>query len=345
MFYRSKGISSVVSTVLILSITVAGTGTAYMMIQSFTQESAELSFEEVQETDLKITSGTSDNDNLVLNVENVGGRAVNISNYKLMFSPNIDSSPVDYKVFEKRYPNIVKLGNSYRFEQGGETYYIDPYKGTESGEEWYPDTNNKLADSPIENAENSFAVTIYRETDASIPNLVFSNQNSDEAGRAKIDLSDVPEGAKVVVSDGEDGEGPVPHNHDELSLEHEPEGNWGWIQAEDCCYDGGVLELPDDWENITIDPVDVEPNLHLYEEGDGSIDVNDTEEIRLFKFQGNQCFDEDSEDKVLDTGESYSCFTGLRMPENRDVVMTISMKSNSKNWLYRCKPHSKYRIC
>lgn len=345
MVVNSKGISSVVSTVLILSITVAGAGTAYFMVQSLTQNSAELSLEEVQQTELKVTSGTSDNNNLVLSIENTGDRDINISNYQLMFGTRVDGAPVNYETFEKRYPDIVKLGNVYKFRQGDDIYYIDPYKGTESGEEWYPDTNNKLDDSPIENAPNSFAVTVYRETDEAIPNLVFSNQNSDVAGRAKINLSHVPPGSEVVVSDGENGEGPVPHNHDELSLNHIPEGNWGWIQSDNCCYDGGVLEFPNNWTNITINPIDVGPDLHLYEEGDGKININDTEKIELLKFQGNQCFEADSEGKILEVGESYSCFTGLRMPENKEVIMTIGMKSNSKNWLYRCKPHPTYKIC
>lgn len=334
----SKGITPILAFLVLIFIALSVSGSLYTLVSTGSLGGEKSGGAGLGNTDLTILSVSSDEDHLILHLRNTGKETINISEFSLKFKDSREGSAVGYEEFEKSRPNLVRKGFVYTFDQNGKSYFIRPYMDNVSGSDWYPDTNKKLADSPIENAVDSFAVTVYRQKGVSKEYLVFSNQNSNKAGRAKINLEDIPEGSSVVHSDGLNGEGPVPHNHDELSFSHEPEGNWGWITSPGCCYDGGVVRLGSDWENITVDPVSIGPNLKLYEQYDGSFDVNDSSEIVVNKFEGNQCFRSDAESLLLEPGQEYSCFTGINMPKQEDLILVVDMIGTSKKWSYRCSP-------
>lgn len=351
---REEGLTQVTGIVLLIVITIASVGVIYALTQGLLGQNEGLTSQQVASTKLVPGSAVSENGEIVLSVMNTGERTVKVSDFKLLIQENEGGSPVSYKQYAELHPEKVDKEVSYRFEQNERKFFIDPYNDTETGKEWYPDTNQLgTADSPLVNALSSFAILLYYDRTTGTEYLVFNNQNSNEtdppgqSGSTEIDLWNIPSGTTVNYSDGGAGEGPGARSDaPELTLGAEPEGDWGWITGPNCCYDGGVLTMPEDWENISIRQLDTNmEKLQLYEKGNGSIEIEKFEPITLRRIVGNQCFDADYENQSLEPGESYRCSTGVKMPEIEKFFLVVEFKGYNKDWVYECDPTAGGSVC
>lgn len=256
MEITNKGITEVLGAVLLIALTIAAAGIFFLRSHSILQNSSEgLSRDDISDIEITPVSAAEDDGDVILNVRNTGEKEVEISWFNLMIHPEDERSPMIYQTYADAYPERADQKPNFRFEQDDRKFFIDPYNDTETGKEWYPDTNQLgTADSPLVNALSSFAVLLYKDTSTGTEYLVFNNQNSNEtmpsgqSGSTEIDIYNIPSGTSVNYSDGGAGEGPGSRdNTPELALGVEPEGDWGWITSSDCCYDGGVLKMREGW--------------------------------------------------------------------------------------------------
>lgn len=186
-------------------------------------------------------------------------------------SPNLNIDVSDPDGDDMDVTFFRSTGGSFTVNQGGNTWDVNPYTSSQGSGNYYP--------GPV-SGSSDFLIAGYRDTSTGDESLIFGTE-ADSNMDAQLDLQNVPSGSSVTRTDDADGAGNSRHSRDELSLSHEPEGDWGWGS---CCTDGGALQLGGGWTSITVDPdtsVGVGPNFVFYDSDGSRIDLDKTQQVTI----------------------------------------------------------------
>lgn len=166
----------------------------------------------------------------------------------------------------KGYPGFPEFhllndtGLSYFFRQWHDIWEVAPYNGTDNGTVHYVSSKTNHP----EFWDNHTSLHLYREADEKIDSLVFSVGGSGgencnwTSSRANFSLSKYPSESRVTLSDD-----PCPGPRNEFDLSADPEGSWGGPD-----WDGGVLELPDNWTTVELEQPRPYDDFYWYSKGD-----------------------------------------------------------------------------